>query len=220
MQKENKGCIYILTNPSFKEYVKIGYADDVESRVKILNNSSATPFAFRIYATYDVNERLEDKEIHRIIDTINPELRSTDDLDGKKRTREFFAMSKEDAYTLFSSIAEISGTQDRLHKWAATEKEKMEESIAEENIELNRHHFKEIEFSSSLTGKRYRTETNSKGTLSIFEVESNEEILNNSHPSKKQIVGVALEDLGQHIDKDDSLYQRVHRLTKIILKNK
>ena len=28
---ENKGVIYILTNPSFPEYVKIGYADDVKN---------------------------------------------------------------------------------------------------------------------------------------------------------------------------------------------
>lgn len=28
--EENKGVIYILTNPSFPEYVKIGYADDVK----------------------------------------------------------------------------------------------------------------------------------------------------------------------------------------------
>lgn len=27
-----QGVIYILTNPSFKEYMKIGYADDVEKR--------------------------------------------------------------------------------------------------------------------------------------------------------------------------------------------
>lgn len=27
-----KGYIYILTNPSFEEYVKIGYAHDVELR--------------------------------------------------------------------------------------------------------------------------------------------------------------------------------------------
>lgn len=29
---ENKGFIYILTNPSFTDYVKIGYVGDVESR--------------------------------------------------------------------------------------------------------------------------------------------------------------------------------------------
>ena len=30
----NSGVIYILTNPSFPEYVKIGYADDVERRLR------------------------------------------------------------------------------------------------------------------------------------------------------------------------------------------
>ena len=40
------GYIYILTNPSFKEYVKIGYADDVQKRLKQLNRSECIPFAF------------------------------------------------------------------------------------------------------------------------------------------------------------------------------
>ena len=57
---EQKGVIYILTNPSFPQYVKIGYADNVESRLKQLNNSECIPFAFRIYATYEVEERLTD----------------------------------------------------------------------------------------------------------------------------------------------------------------
>lgn len=43
------GVIYILTNPSFPEYVKIGYADDVKRRLKELNRSECTPFAFRLY---------------------------------------------------------------------------------------------------------------------------------------------------------------------------
>lgn len=34
---ENKGVIYILTNPLFPEYVKIGYADDVKyMKIKLL----------------------------------------------------------------------------------------------------------------------------------------------------------------------------------------
>ena len=53
----SKGVIYILTNPSFPQYVKIGYADNVESRLKQLNNSECIPFAFRIYATYEVEEQ-------------------------------------------------------------------------------------------------------------------------------------------------------------------
>lgn len=31
--KKATGVIYVLTNPSFKEYVKIGYANNVESRL-------------------------------------------------------------------------------------------------------------------------------------------------------------------------------------------
>lgn len=33
MEKKN-GVIYILTNPSFPDYVKIGYADDIDKRLK------------------------------------------------------------------------------------------------------------------------------------------------------------------------------------------
>ena len=73
---EKCGVIYILTNPSFPEYIKIGYADNVEERVKQLNNSEAVPFSFHIYAKCDVTERLTDIKLHKFIDTINPELRS------------------------------------------------------------------------------------------------------------------------------------------------
>lgn len=89
----SQGFIYILTNPSFPEYVKIGYADNVESRVKQLNQSECTPFAFRVYATYEVNSRLKDKNLHEIIDTLNPNLRSRDNLNGRERVREFYQMT-------------------------------------------------------------------------------------------------------------------------------
>lgn len=46
--------LYILTNPSFPEYVKIGYTQDIKKRLEKLNKSKCTPFAFRVYATYDV----------------------------------------------------------------------------------------------------------------------------------------------------------------------
>ena len=48
------GSIYVLTNPSFPDYVKIGYSKNVEERINKLNNSEAVPFGFRLYATYDV----------------------------------------------------------------------------------------------------------------------------------------------------------------------
>ena len=38
----------------------------------------------------------------------------------------------------------------------------------------NRHHFKNIEFKSSLTNHTYKSSTNEKGTLSIFDVTTGE----------------------------------------------
>lgn len=215
---KEKGVIYIFTNPSFPEYVKIGYADDVNERLDILNSSTAVPFAFRVYATYEVDHKLEDKKVHKIIDTINPELRSVENVNGKIRKREFFQMSKEQAYTLLECIAEISGTKDRLHLIKATENDIKEEKEANEirEMKLNRHHFKDIEFYSSLTNKYYYTKTSGQGTLSIFEKDTNIEVPNNSNPAKKQIVLQALKDLGENADDGLTLYQLEHRLEKKI----
>lgn len=128
--EEAKGVIYILTNPSFPQYVKIGYADDIKSRLAQLNRSECTPFAFRVYATYEVDTRLTDLKLHSIIDKLNPNLRAIDNIDGKKRIREFYAITAEDAYLLFEAMAEIHGTSDKLKLYAATEKQKEEEDIA------------------------------------------------------------------------------------------
>lgn len=60
-----------------------------------LNNSECIPFAFRIYATYEVEERLTDLKLHALIDQLNTNLRSIDNVDGKKRVRKFYAMLPE-----------------------------------------------------------------------------------------------------------------------------
>ena len=112
-----KGVIYILTNPSFPDYVKIGYASDMERRLGELNRSECIPYAFRVYATYEVDENLSDKKVHSIIDQLNPNLRAIEEFDGKPRVREFYEMSSEEAYKLLENIAAISGTKDRLHKF-------------------------------------------------------------------------------------------------------
>ena len=114
----SKGVIYILTNPSFPDYVKIGYAKDLEKRMKQLNRSETIPFAFRAYAVYEVESNLTDLVLHDLIDKLNPDLRSIENFDGKERKREFYAMSPEDAYDLLDSIAKISGTEERLKKMA------------------------------------------------------------------------------------------------------
>jgi len=143
----NQGVIYILTNPSFKEYVKIGYADDMKTRLAQLNRSECTPFAFRVYATYEVDTRLTDMKIHDIIDKLNPNLRAIDNVEGKKRVREFYAMTAEDAYGLFEAMAEIHGTTDRLKRYTLTKSERADEVAATEIAEEAREKAKPFTFS-------------------------------------------------------------------------
>ena len=97
-----------MTNPALKDMVKIGYATDVESRRKQLS-TTALPYEYEIYATYETSGKLEDKKLHKMIDNLNPDLRIS-------KNREFFILSPEDAYELLESIATISGTKDKLKK--------------------------------------------------------------------------------------------------------
>lgn len=112
---KREGVIYILTNPSFPQYVKIGYADDINKRLEQLNRSECIPFAFRLYAYYEVSERLTDIKLHEMIDKLNPNLRSIDEFNGKKRVREFYAMDAHDAYSILETIATLSGSKNSLH---------------------------------------------------------------------------------------------------------
>lgn len=121
-----------MTNPSFPDYVKIGYADNVETRLQQLNRSECTPFAFRVYAKYAVNSRLSDIKVHAIIDKLNPNLRSIENFNGQKRVREFYAMSAEDAYAVLEAMAEIHGYTDRLELVAPDAKEVEAEETAED----------------------------------------------------------------------------------------
>lgn len=114
MENKDQGVIYILTNPSFPDYVKIGYADDVERRLRELNRSECIPFAFRLYAYYKVPKRLTDMKLHQMIDKLNPNLRSIEEFDGKTGKREFYNMSASDAYSILETIAQINGLESNL----------------------------------------------------------------------------------------------------------
>lgn len=102
--------------------------------------------------------------------------------------------------------------------WPQSEEEKKEQNNADKVKELafNSHHFIDCEFTSN--GKRYRDATNEQGTLKIVDLESGVEIPNNCKPSKKHIIGIALEELGEEVDKDETLYRRYHRLSKLVKK--
>lgn len=123
------GYIYVLTNPSFPEYVKIGYADNVDARVTQLNRSECTPFAFKKYAVLPVASRLADKNVHKLIDRFKPELRAKENVNGKIRVREFFAMSPQEAVEILDTIGGIYGETPKLFE--QTTEEKHDQEIAE-----------------------------------------------------------------------------------------
>ena len=156
MTSGNNGVIYVLTNPSFPEYVKIGYADNLEKRLSDLNRSECLPFAFRAYCIYEVNERLKDKDVHTLIDKINPELRAIETFDGKPRVREFYNISAEDAYDILYSIAAISGTTKRLKYITPEGHEVIDQQVAQDFQENGKVKFTEDDhlLHSSATTKR------------------------------------------------------------------
>ena len=127
---DNGGYIYVLTNPSFPEYVKIGYADNVDERVTQLNRTECTPFAFKKYAVLHVASRLADKNVHKLIDKFKPELRAKENVNGKMRIREFFAMSAKEAVEILDTIGSIYGESPVIFE--QTIEEKKDEQLAEE----------------------------------------------------------------------------------------
>jgi hypothetical protein len=94
----NTGYIYVLTNESFHRdnWIKIGYAEDVDRRVKELSNTSV-PLPYEVYCTYEIprisGAKDPDKYLHDLITKLNKDLRITPN-------REFFEMFPWDAYDM------------------------------------------------------------------------------------------------------------------------
>lgn len=97
---DDRGYVYIFTNPSFKENcVKIGMTIDVERRRKELF-TTGVPTEFETYATlktskYSKVERL----IHRFLNRFTDRRESQD--------REFFNIPPQEALKIFEDIKEI-----------------------------------------------------------------------------------------------------------------
>lgn len=110
--KEKTGYIYVLTNESFHmdNWIKIGYAEDVDKRVKELSGT-AVPLPYEVYCTYEIPRikgvKDPDKLLHDIITKLNPGLRISPN-------REFFEMFPWDAYDMLSAIAQMHGRTDKI----------------------------------------------------------------------------------------------------------
>ena len=89
--------VYILTNESMPETIKIGITDNLERRIRELDNTS-TPLPFECYYAVQVdNANLIEKKIH-------------EGLDDKRirQNREFFNVTPEQAKSILE-IAEVMG---------------------------------------------------------------------------------------------------------------
>lgn len=128
-----KGIVYILTNPSMPDWVKIGYTDGgtVQDRLNSLNYSSAIPLAFRIYATLAVeNPKEVEQSIHTTIDAIDPGIRSIDRRENHRdRIREFFQISPERAYIVLKEFAKSRRCEDSLVLAVPSSEEQKEEEL-------------------------------------------------------------------------------------------
>lgn len=101
-----KGYVYVLTNPSFKDdWVKIGKSQrEPEVRGRELYNT-AVPLPYEIYATLKTSKFSEaERLIHRSIDRIS-KLRIA-------ANREFFNIAPEKAYEILCDIAELLDDAD------------------------------------------------------------------------------------------------------------
>ena len=98
MANEQKGYVYILTNPAFREnWVKIGKSSrPVNVRSKELDNT-AVPLPFEIYATMCTVKYAEaEKLVHKYIERFtNLRIRNN---------REFFNVKPEEALEIFYDV--------------------------------------------------------------------------------------------------------------------
>lgn len=175
MKIEN--VVYILTNPQYPGYIKIGYASDLKARLQSLNTGALVEF--KPYAVYETPKPLGDVEIHKIIELLNPILRASKFNGGKAALKEFFKLEPEEAYELFQHIAVVSGTEKRLYKVdenlnkivSVTDKEVAKKDT---NIDTKQDNFvyEKCDFSKKLVkysvfGEEYEYSKNSKLWLNI-----------------------------------------------------
>ena len=100
-------CVYLLSNESITNWVKIGRTKNLGKRVKDLYNTSV-PLPFKLEDSIGVNSsndsRVLEKSIHSIIDTINPDLRKN----TEANRREFFKISVVEARKVFELVRLIN----------------------------------------------------------------------------------------------------------------
>jgi len=136
MRGNGTNGIYILTNASFPNFLKIGYASDVEAMVDDLNSSEVTPFPYRLLALYETNlETAGDKAgkvLQRSIERLAQKDNSTDDpIIQSARERGFYTMTPDEAFQLLEDLAVCNGCFDKLRRFDVAREEGAEIKVLE-----------------------------------------------------------------------------------------
>ena len=109
-----------------------------------LNAPANIPLSYRCYAIYEVDDPLTvEKRIHSLIDRVDGSLHAREQFsNGRTRVREFFKISPETAYGIFSDIAALRNDKESLKSYAPTEEQAQEEEIAENQTRRSNNSFK------------------------------------------------------------------------------
>ena len=112
--------VYILTNQSMPETIKIGITDNLERRIKELDNTS-TPLPFECYYAVEVVDASTiEKKIHNGLDDVRV-----------RKNREFFNTSSEQAKSILE-IAEVMGGKNVTPREDIVETEEDKQALEEE----------------------------------------------------------------------------------------
>ena len=102
MTKE-RGIIYILTNPMFREdVIKIGITKDLPKRLKQLGCETGVPCPFEYYVAYEIDNY---KQVEKIMHSIYRGVERHTDKEHKKK--EFFQVHPSRADEVLSQLAEL-----------------------------------------------------------------------------------------------------------------
>jgi hypothetical protein len=106
VEESKQELVYLLSNESIPEWVKIGRTNAMDRRLKELYSTSV-PLPFKVEECIQTStleeSKLLEKSIHEIIDTLNPSLRKH----TEAFKREFFKMTVEQGKYIFKLVNQI-----------------------------------------------------------------------------------------------------------------
>lgn len=150
MEKDNRGIVYILTNPIFIEnIIKIGRTEDrLEDRIKELNKLTTTPAPFVFRSAFKVDNY---KKIEKILHIAYKGAGVHTDKENKRK--EFFKVNHEKARELLLALAKLHNGEEVFIDENTTYSEDEKETIKKEEKNSSRKSntkFKELKLSKGV----------------------------------------------------------------------